>query len=65
MIFVSVYFSRQAREAFRVLRLKVAEINTRFAETIDGIQVIQLFLQETRNYRRFRRLNHENWPQRF
>ncbi len=61
VIYVSVYFSRQARGAFRMLRLKIAEINTRFSETIAGIQVIQLFLQEQKNYRRFKRLNHENY----
>jgi len=58
---VSVYFSNQAREAFRILRLKIAEINTRFSETIEGIRVIQLFLQEKRNYQRFKQLNHENY----
>ncbi len=57
----SFYFARQAREAFRELRVKIAEINSRFSETIGGVRVIQLFRQELRNYRDFEKLNHENY----
>ncbi|UCG81216.1 MAG: ABC transporter ATP-binding protein [Desulfobacterales bacterium] len=55
------YFSRLARDVFRELRVKLAEINTRLQETIDGIRIVQLFLQEKQNYERFRKLNHENY----
>ena len=61
VVYASIIFSRRAREIFRDLRIKVAEINTRFAETIGGIRVIQLFRQEVKNYRRFKKLNHENY----
>ena len=61
VLYASVHFSGKAREAFRILRLKIAEINTRFSETIAGITVIQLFLQEKRNYFDFKRLNHEHY----
>ncbi|MGD2010274.1 MAG: ABC transporter ATP-binding protein [Desulfobacterales bacterium] len=54
-------FSVKARDIFRILRIKIAEINTRFAETIGGIKVIQLFRNETDNYRQFEKLNHENY----
>ncbi len=57
----SIRFSRRARAIFRTLRVQVAEINTRFAETIGGMRVIQLFRQETANTRRFERLNHANY----
>jgi ATP-binding cassette subfamily B protein len=57
----SARFSRRAREVFRRLRVEVAEINTRFAETIGGIRAIQLFRAEAENARRFRRLNHQNY----
>lgn len=53
----SVFFSRLAREAFREQRVRTAEINTRFAETIAGIRVIQTFLQEAANLGRFREIN--------
>ncbi len=59
VLYVSLGFSRQAREAFRTLRIKIAEINTRFSETITGIKVIQLFLQQVQNYSKFKALNHE------
>ena len=55
------YFSRLTRDVFRELRVKLAEINTRLQETIDGIRIVQLFLQEKRSYERFHRLNHENY----
>ena len=57
----SLHFSKNAREAFRVLRLKVAEINTRISETIGGIRVIQLFGRELENFKIFARINHENY----
>jgi ATP-binding cassette, subfamily B, multidrug efflux pump len=59
VLYASLGFSRQAREAFRTLRIKIAEINTRFSETITGIKVIQLFLQQVQNYSKFKLLNHE------
>jgi ATP-binding cassette subfamily B protein len=54
-------FSRQVREVFRIQRIKLAEINTRFAETISGIKVIQAFRKERANYARLAELNHENY----
>ena len=61
VVYASLNFSRRARDIFRDLRIKVAEINTRFSETIGGIRVIQLFRQEINNYRKFQKLNHENY----
>lgn len=57
--FFSIHYSRQARDAFRIIRTKTAEINTHFSETITGIKVIQLFLQEAGNYHKFKKTNHE------
>jgi ATP-binding cassette subfamily B protein len=54
-------FSNRVRDVFRELRIKVAEINSRFAETISGIKVIQTFRRERENYAAFSRLNHENY----
>jgi ATP-binding cassette subfamily B multidrug efflux pump len=61
VLYASVRFSGQAREAYRTLRVKIAEINTRFSETIAGIKIIQLFLQEKQNYLRFKILNREHY----
>ena len=54
-------FSRKVRDVFRELRIKVAEINTRFSETIAGIKVIQTFRKERENFDAFARLNHDNY----
>jgi ATP-binding cassette, subfamily B, multidrug efflux pump len=54
-------FSRRVRDVFRELRIKVAEINTRFSETIGGIKVIQTFRRERENFDAFARLNHDNY----
>jgi ATP-binding cassette subfamily B protein len=61
VLYASVNFSRRARDIFRELRVKVAQINTQFSETIGGIRVIQLFRQEMNNYRKFKELNHANY----
>jgi len=61
VLFASFRFSGRAREAFRTLRIKIAEINSRIAETIGGIKVIQLWSKENENYDRFKKLNHENY----
>ena len=61
VVLASIVFARRARGIFRELRIKIAEINTRFAETIGGIRVVQLFRQEINNYRLFNQLNHENY----
>ncbi|MCP4693864.1 MAG: ABC transporter ATP-binding protein [Desulfobacterales bacterium] len=61
MALATYHFSGHARDAFRILRVKVAEINTRFAETFSGMKVIQLFGQETANLKTFKVLNHENY----
>jgi ATP-binding cassette subfamily B protein len=61
VVCASIIFARRARGIFRELRIKIAEINTRFSETIGGIRVVQLFRQEINNYRLFKQLNHENY----
>ena len=61
VLFASLNFSKRARDIFRQLRVKIAEINTRFSETIGGIRIVQLFRQEMRNYSHFKILNHENY----
>ena len=61
VVFAAFYFSKRARDIFRDLRVKVAQLNTHFSETIGGIRVVQMFRQEKNNYRRFSKLNHENY----
>lgn len=61
VIWAAVRFSTRARDVFRSQRVKVAEINTTMAESIDGIKTIQSFGQEHTNSQRFARLNAENY----
>jgi ATP-binding cassette subfamily B multidrug efflux pump len=61
VLYASIYFSGRAREVFRDLRIKIAEINTRFSETIGGVRVIQLFRCEENNFNSFKELNHGNY----
>jgi len=61
VFFITVRFSRMARDVFRDLRTKVAQINSKIQESIDGIRIIQLFSQEDKNYKRFKQLNYDNY----
>ncbi len=61
VVAASVFFSVRARDVFRVLRIKIAEINTKLSETINGMKVIQLFNQQQANTKQFEKLNHENY----
>ena len=62
LVFYAAFkFAGSAREAYRTLRIKVAEINSKFSETIGGIHILQLFGQEKNNERAFRKINHENF----
>ncbi len=59
VFYIAYRFARVARGAFRTLRVKIAEINSKFSETIGGMQVIQLFNQARANYRAFKGINGE------
>jgi ATP-binding cassette, subfamily B, multidrug efflux pump len=58
LIFVTtLFFSRQARDVFREIRLKIAQMNSFFHENFSGIKVVQLFQREKENSRRFGKIN--------
>ncbi len=61
IFYASYKFSSISRESYRILRIKAAQMNTRLAETIGGMSVIQLFGQQKRNFQLFRNINHENY----
>jgi ATP-binding cassette subfamily B multidrug efflux pump len=61
VVYAALFFSGRIRDVFRILRLKVAEINTTFSETIEGLKVIQAFGREKPNEEDFSSLNHENY----
>lgn len=58
LVFIAtLFFSHQARDAFREIRLKIAQMNAFFQENFSGIQVVQLFQREQENARRFGKIN--------
>jgi ABC-type multidrug transport system fused ATPase/permease subunit len=58
LIFVTtLFFSRRARDAFREIRFKVAQMNGFLQENFAGIRAVQLFRREEENGRRFREIN--------
>jgi ATP-binding cassette subfamily B protein len=61
VLVAATVFARRARKIFRILRIKVAEINSRFSETIEGMRIIHLFGRENLNLTHFKVLNHENY----
>lgn len=54
-------FSVKIRDAFRLVRIKVARINASLQENISGMRVTQIFGRERESYRRFAGINHENF----
>ncbi len=57
----SVLFAKKARSAYRMLRIKLAEINTRFSETIEGLHILQIFKSTLSNAMLFKRTNKEHF----
>jgi ATP-binding cassette subfamily B multidrug efflux pump len=58
LVFVTtLFFSRRARDAFREVRLRIAQMNAYFQENFSGIRVVQLFQREKENFRRFQKIN--------
>jgi ABC-type multidrug transport system fused ATPase/permease subunit len=58
LIFVTaLFFSRRARDVFREIRLKIAQLNSFFHENFSGIKVVQLFRREKESQRRFEQIN--------
>ena len=62
IIFVAArLFSRKARDAFRDLRLWVAQLNSFIQETLSGMTLIQLLKKEAQRAQDFRRVNHQTY----
>jgi ATP-binding cassette, subfamily B, multidrug efflux pump len=58
VIFITtLFFSRQARDAFREIRSRIAQMNAFLQESLSGIRVVQVFQREEENGRRFQKIN--------
>ena len=55
----AAYFATAAREPYRRMRVKIAEINARTSETIEGMSVLQLFSRSADNYRKLEAVNRD------
>jgi ABC-type multidrug transport system fused ATPase/permease subunit len=54
---ITLLFSHRARDAFREVRQKVAQMNAVFQENFSGIKVVQFFQREVESGRRFAKIN--------
>ncbi|HHX50561.1 MAG TPA: ABC transporter ATP-binding protein [Clostridia bacterium] len=57
IILVARLYQKKAREAHRILRQKLAQVNATLAETIGGIKIIQVFSREKGKYHEFEEIN--------
>lgn len=50
-------FRIKARQAYRVIRTKIADLNSFLNENISNIRIIQVFVQELRQFNKFKLIN--------
>ncbi len=60
MVLATVYFSDQARKAFRRSRQEMGSVNADLQESIAGVREVQAFNREDENIEQFRRTNAAN-----
>ncbi|RIK37562.1 MAG: ABC transporter ATP-binding protein [Chloroflexi bacterium] len=60
MIGATIWFSGQARKAFRVTRQKIGDVNAELEENIAGVREVQAFSREEANIESFRQSNAAN-----
>ncbi len=61
VVLTVVIYRKKARQAYRELRRQLARINAFAAENIEGIRVIQAFLQEQNRGFLFQRINQDHY----
>ncbi len=57
LMIAAVVFRLKVREAFRMVRVRIARINAHIQESITGMKVVQLFTREGRNFGEFDAMN--------
>jgi ATP-binding cassette subfamily B protein len=58
MILFAYYYNRKMRQAFRMNRTKIAEINAGIEDSISGVRVVKSFANEHLELEKFRHNNH-------
>jgi ATP-binding cassette, subfamily B, multidrug efflux pump len=59
LFIVTFLFRLKARNAYRIIRTKIADLNAFLNENISGIRIVQIFVQELKQLNKFRRINNE------
>jgi ATP-binding cassette subfamily B multidrug efflux pump len=59
VVLITILFRIKVRSAYRLIRSKISELNSFLNETITGIRIIQIFVQEIKNLSNFRTKNRE------
>jgi ABC-type multidrug transport system fused ATPase/permease subunit len=59
--YITLQFRIRARGAYREVRRKLAKLNAFIQESISGIRIIQLFIQEAHSLNQFRGINREKY----
>jgi ABC-type multidrug transport system fused ATPase/permease subunit len=57
LIVITIVFRVKAREAYRTIRTKIAALNAFLNESISGIRIVQIFVQELKQIRKFSAIN--------
>jgi len=60
MVVATLWFSGQARKAFRRSRVEIGRVNADLQETISGVREVQAFGREDENFEQFRQTNAAN-----
>ncbi len=56
---VTLVFRVKARDAYRTIRTRIADLNAFLNENISGIRIVQIFVQELKQLGKFRRVNND------
>lgn len=59
LLFIMTRMQKKMRSAYRAVRVRLARINAFIAENLSGMQVVQLFNREQRNFDSFDELNRD------
>ena len=59
IVFITVVFRIKVRNAYRIVRKKIAALNAFLQETISGIRIIQIFTLEDTMWKRFLDVNNQ------
>lgn len=61
IVVVTWIFKQKMRDAYRVVRKTIAQINATLSEHLSGIRVIQVFGRERLHFDKFRKINHDSY----